>query len=511
MGALIGRFGVMIRKFVKTGFALAMAPVWLMLASAFGSEDVTLPYYTWDSRSMPIVYYVNGDDAALWPEGAGAIIRSFMSWERIPGTHVRFQYAGTTDGKTAQDDGRNIVTWVREGWPYGRDTVAFAVLWVSRGGWKIVGVDILLNAEDFTWSTDGDTTAMDVQDVLVHEIGHALGLEHSISSTEVTMFPVIVPGETRKRTIHEEEQGIIRSIYPTGRTRADTFALSGSEETLSAERAVTGYPSPQGDGRIFFLTRVDADGQDGLDEIATVQEENGKLAFYLFSAIASDDPPAEPLAYDAWSIPQGNNLVDITALDIDGDGRQEIGVLRARSDGAYVLNVYDTPYGVTEADAQPWVWRQTLRVADGDNLVAIMGLNYDREPIDEIGVVRLTPRGNYFLDVYYIGQSDGESQRIASIALPGFVGFVDMDVCDLDEDGQWELMVLFGDNRGWNISAFELPDATSPGIRPQARLVATLPISLPVGRTPMRVSSLRIAAPDGFPRPAICILTGENR
>jgi len=502
----------MTRKFTRIEIALVVAPLWLMLGSLFASEDITLPYYTWSSESMPIVYYMNADDAASWPEGAGAIIRSFMSWERIPGTHVRFQYAGTTDGKTAQDDGRNIVTWVREGWPYGRDTVAFAVIWVSRDGRRIVGVDILLNAEDFAWSTDGAPTAMDVQDVAAHEIGHALGLEHSVTSTDVTMFPVIVPGEMRKRTIHEEEQWIIRSIYPSGRTRADTYALSGSDEGLSAEEAVAGYPPAQGPGRIFLLTRVDADGEDGLDEIATIQEEDGKLAFYLFSAITSDAPPSEALAYDAWFIPRGNNLVDMTALDIDGDDRQEIGVLRARSDATYTLHIYDTPrrHSVTEADASPWVWRQTLRVAGGDNLVAVMGLDYDGARIDEIGVVRLTPLGEYFLDVYYIGQSDSESQRIASISLPDIIGFVDLDVSDIDGDGQWELIVLSGDVRGWYVSAYELPDVASPEVVPQARLVATLPISLPEGRRPMRVSSLRIAAPDGSPRPAICILTGEN-
>lgn len=499
---------------LKKSFIFVISFVWVLgeAGAAVEADGFVPPYYTWSSESMPVLYYVNGEDADAWPEGAGAIIRSFMSWERIPGAHVRFQYAGTTDKKTAQDDGRNIVTWVREGWPYGRDTVAYAVLWVSRNNRRIIGVDILLNAEDFLWASDGDPGAMDVQDVTTHEIGHALGLEHSVTSTSVTMFPVIMPGEVRKRTIHDEEQWVLRSIYPIGRTQVETYAFSGAVRDIAVEETVSGYPPAQGGGGIFLLTRVDEDGEDGLDEVATIEEENGKLAFYLFPSISADAPAGVPIAYDVWSIPEGSSPVDLTALDIDGDGREEIGVLRASSDGNYTLHIYDTPapFSVTEDDSRPWVWRQAFRPTRGDTLVSVIGMDYEGDAIDELAIVRLTPDGLYFLDVYYVGRSDSEPQRIASISLPGIAGFTDLDMSDLDGDGQSELVVLFADPRGAYLSILEVPDAPSPTGVLQTNLVATVPLSFPAGRRPLRVSSLRVGGPDGSRRSAFCILTAET-
>lgn len=496
---------------MKIRLALAIAGCQMSLGVLFAPQESPASYFSWDKSSMPIVYHVNADDAASWPEGVGAIIRSFMSWERAPGAYVRFDYAGTTDKKGAYDDGQNIVAWVREAWPYGSDTIAVAVLWVSRDTRRIEGFDVVLNGENFVWATDGDPQAVDVQDVATHEGGHAIGLTHSVTSTGATMFPVMVPGETKKRFITEEERLIIRLIYPSGITRVVTYALSGESGDLAAEKVVTDYPSSLGSGTIFLLTGVDSDG-DGSDEIAIIQEEEERLGFYLFPAVTSRVPPSEPLAYDEWSIPTGE-ILDLTAVDVDGDGRQEIGVLRAESDGTYALFIYNAPLlsDFTEDDAPSLVLRHAFRTDAGDNLVAAVGLDYDGDGIDEVGAVRLTPGGQYFLDVHYVGARDNQWEDEAiSIPLGSDFAFTDLDVCDIDDDGDCELIALSKDSGGWRVSAFQLPGPSASSEEPLVTLLGTAPIALAAGDRPMRITSLRIADPETAGRPAICILMGEN-
>ncbi len=77
-------------------------------------------------------------------------------------------------------------------------------------------VDIVFNGDDFSWSTSGESGKMDVQNIATHEIGHFLGLDdlYSSSDSEATMYGYAAPGETKKRTLTEDDKNGIRFLYP---------------------------------------------------------------------------------------------------------------------------------------------------------------------------------------------------------------------------------------------------------------------------------------------------------
>lgn len=92
---------------------------------------------------------------------------------------------------------------------------ALALCYISTSIWgKIVDADIAVNY-DYSWSSNGDSNKFDIQNVVTHEIGHALFSadiyyasqvgNYYADYKEVTMYGYVSLGETKKRTLHQDD------------------------------------------------------------------------------------------------------------------------------------------------------------------------------------------------------------------------------------------------------------------------------------------------------------------
>jgi uncharacterized protein (TIGR03437 family) len=168
-----------------------------------------------------------GSDDLPFCEVERAITSSFQSWEDIPTSIIAFQ-RGPNISSTSNSPGIFEIRWVENSTIVddGADiSGALAVSFIESNDGEITDVAIVFNGRQFPWATDGRETAIDVQDVATHEIGHCIGLDHS-PNAGATMFPR--PGIRRqRRTLLSDDQIAASVIYPAPDFASSTGNISG--------------------------------------------------------------------------------------------------------------------------------------------------------------------------------------------------------------------------------------------------------------------------------------------
>jgi hypothetical protein len=152
-----------------------------------------------------------------------AIHASFRAWEEEEGCEgPGFMSGGTTKAATAAYlDGEgatneNGVYWITQAskWPHGQDVLALTTLTYSTCTGQIVDADIEINAAFFNMSAAPNPGAnkVDVQNTITHEVGHFLGMDHSLDLA-ATMYAQAPNGETRKRSLAQDDINGLCCIY----------------------------------------------------------------------------------------------------------------------------------------------------------------------------------------------------------------------------------------------------------------------------------------------------------
>lgn len=97
--------------------------------------------------------------------------------------------------------------------------IGVTIIWGIFGGpprnRKLVEWDQVYDDVDFRWGTDEESDKMDLENIVIHELGHSVGLGdlYIESCSEQTMFGYSTEGETKKRTLEAGDIAGISELY----------------------------------------------------------------------------------------------------------------------------------------------------------------------------------------------------------------------------------------------------------------------------------------------------------
>ncbi|GAI99425.1 unnamed protein product [marine sediment metagenome] len=165
----------------------------------------------WDDSDLPVAWEINQDGTADCTGEFDAIRAGYQTWENVSGSYFIETYLGTTSDGLGYD-GHNVVSW---GESEGGNTLAVCWTWYNTITLEIIECDIEFQ-DNRTWSSTGEAAKYDIQNIATHEFGHTLllGDLYGGGDTEKTMYGLSSEGETKKRTLHQDDIDGIRHIYP---------------------------------------------------------------------------------------------------------------------------------------------------------------------------------------------------------------------------------------------------------------------------------------------------------
>ncbi len=197
-------------------FALALA--WPSAAWAWECNvseiDADVPL-AWPTRTIP--YAVQAGIGVPLAD----IEAAFDTWSEVSCSDLDFEIAGVVaPGATG-----TVLTAVEADWEHDPDAVAStAVIYVQATGEIRSGLIELNHAQhvlvDVTTGCDGAPIPHDTRAVLIHEIGHLVGLAHTTAFVggpdDPTMSPQVDPCDATKRSLEPDDVAALCALYPIG-------------------------------------------------------------------------------------------------------------------------------------------------------------------------------------------------------------------------------------------------------------------------------------------------------
>lgn len=179
----------------------------------------------WPSRCVGFSFQAQGTQKLVPEDTRDAVFGAFATWSEheCPGggtaslafsptedVSCKLPQANTTGGNV------NVVFFRDDEWPYrGIDGTLATTTVTYDGDGTIWDADIAVNAAFNDVTLDLDDPRYDVPSIVVHEVGHFLGIAHS-DDYDALMAPTYSPGAVN-RELTEDDVAALCAIYPPDR------------------------------------------------------------------------------------------------------------------------------------------------------------------------------------------------------------------------------------------------------------------------------------------------------
>ena len=164
---------------------------------------------TWPQAQM--TYVVNAANLDLSGLAAETAVRAGAdAWLQQTGV-FRFIYGGSSSQTTNTFDSVNLVLFRNAS---SGSAIATTYWWTSGG--RIVDADVVFWDGAFTFfaGTSGCSNGFYIEDIAVHEFGHALGLGHSTLAA-ATMYPSTSACNVQNRSLDTDDIAGAWAMYPS--------------------------------------------------------------------------------------------------------------------------------------------------------------------------------------------------------------------------------------------------------------------------------------------------------
>ena len=198
------------------------------------------PPGTWDASKLPVRFILAPPSSRDLGEDASSELEvAARTWGRPACTAFRARFGGN-EAVVPGDDGVNAVFFHDEAWPDALEPGALAqTILHEDGAGRLRDADVHVNGAAFRFSTDAAPGTQDIRGVLVHEIGHALGLGHS---TDARATMNVSGSGLRWRSLEKDDVEGVCALYPgSGSTGCD------DEPCPSGYQCVAGACQRKGD------------------------------------------------------------------------------------------------------------------------------------------------------------------------------------------------------------------------------------------------------------------------